>query len=87
MDVGPNIPSRFAQPMHCPECAGWMKTVHNPYYGVGLATHHYIRVCEACGNSTFISESAVREYLELLLNAAPECRARAKRSWWAWLAG
>lgn len=64
-----------------------MKTVHNPYYGVGLATHHYIRVCESCGASTFISEAAVREYLEFMLSSMPECRVRAKRSWWARFVG
>lgn len=39
-----------------------MKTFHNPSYGVGLAKHHYLRLCQKCSFFSFIPEELVNSH-------------------------
>jgi hypothetical protein len=55
----PEIPAHLTVPFACPNCRGPMKTVRNPSYGIGLARHHYLRVCVKCGHILFVPESLI----------------------------
>jgi hypothetical protein len=55
----PEIPAHLTVPFACPNCRGPMKTVRNPSYGIGLARHHYLRVCVKCGHVLFVPESLI----------------------------
>jgi hypothetical protein len=41
-----------------------MKTVRNPSYGIGLARHHYLRVCNRCGHALFVPEELIASQRE-----------------------
>ncbi|HXD62416.1 MAG TPA: hypothetical protein VN619_10890 [Lacisediminihabitans sp.] len=58
----PSIPEQFRRAFPCPRCDGWMKTFHNPSYGVGLAKHHYLRLCQKCSYFSFIPEELVKSH-------------------------
>lgn len=80
----PAIPAAFTRAFPCPRCAGWMKTVHNPSFGVGLARHHYIRLCGNCDFAAFIPETLVQHYNDLRRRQPKEQRAKAaptRKSW------
>lgn len=57
-----------------------MKTVHNPYYGIGEAKHHYIRLCGKCDYAPFVPEALVKQHREAQLrHSRPSTPTR--KSW------
>jgi hypothetical protein len=60
----PEIPAHLTAPFSCPSCRGQMKTVRNPSYGIGLARHHYLRVCNRCEHTLFVWESLIAAHPE-----------------------
>jgi hypothetical protein len=55
----PEIPAHLTVAFACPKCRGPMKTVRNPSYGIGLARHHFLRVCGRCEFALFVPESLI----------------------------
>lgn len=58
-----------------------MKTVHNPSYGIGLAIHHYIRICDECDYAAFIPETLVKQHKESHMRHAGQPNKAARKSW------
>jgi hypothetical protein len=58
-----------------------MKTVRNPSYGIGLARHHYLRVCGRCGYVLFVPESLIASDLKPAVRLEPKpARSKPARS-------
>ncbi|MBT2502118.1 hypothetical protein [Curtobacterium sp. ISL-83] len=47
----PAAPTATTTP--CPRCARPLRTARNPYYGVSLAVHEWLYVCDRCGCTRF----------------------------------
>jgi len=39
----------------CPKCQAQTRLADNEFFGVGLAVHRFIRICDNCGWSIFVS--------------------------------
>jgi hypothetical protein len=72
----PEIPDHLTAPFACPNCRGQMKTVRNPSYGIGLARHHYLRVCNRCGHALFVPEELIASQREPA--ARQDAKSKAK---------
>ena len=46
--MNPRRPSATKPAPLCPLCGFRTSLIPNPHYGVGLATHRYLRVCKQC---------------------------------------
>lgn len=79
----PSIPEPFRRASPCPRCDGWMRTVHNPSYGVGLAIHHYIRICDGCDYAAFVPEALVKQHRDTRMRQARTSSAPVRRSWFS----
>ena len=77
----PAIPEPFRRASPCPRCDGWMKTVHNPSYGVGLAIHNYIRICDECDYAAFIPEALVKQHNESRMRHEKQESVVVRKSW------
>lgn len=40
--------------LNCPSCGEVIRTVGNSFFGVGLSTHRYLRVCSDCYWTEFV---------------------------------
>ncbi|MEX1077661.1 MAG: hypothetical protein WED09_00945 [Homoserinimonas sp.] len=60
----------------CPRCGSSVAAARNPFYGVDLAVHQYVRNCVDCFWYDFASDSARR-------TAVPPARRRLHGLWTA----
>lgn len=40
--------------LRCPKCGKAIEAVGNAFFGVGLSTHRYVRVCSDCNWTEFV---------------------------------
>jgi hypothetical protein len=46
--------------IQCPKCQARTRLANNEFFGVGLAVHRFIRTCDQCDWSTFVSGAEPR---------------------------
>lgn len=80
----PSIPDQFKRAFPCPRCDGWMKTFHNPSYGVGLARHHYLRLCQKCSFFSFVPEEMVKNAERTERGTTKHAPESARKSRFGW---
>jgi hypothetical protein len=49
-----SVSGRNFRVLECPQCGEAIRTVGNSFFGVGLSTHRYVRVCSDCLWTEFI---------------------------------
>jgi hypothetical protein len=46
--------------IRCPKCQARTRLADNEFFGVGLAVHRFIRTCDQCDWSAFVSGAELR---------------------------